>query len=43
MSACLVHALEDLPDVPAGELWMRFLGWVRIGTRNAGVSDPGTP
>jgi hypothetical protein len=28
LAACLVEAAYDLPDVPAGELYRRFLGWL---------------
>jgi hypothetical protein len=29
LAACLVDAAYDLPDIPAGELYARFLGWLR--------------
>jgi len=29
LAACLVDAAYDLPDVPAGDLYTRFLGWLR--------------
>ncbi len=29
LAACMVEAAYDLPDCPAGQLYDRFLGWVR--------------
>jgi hypothetical protein len=29
MTSYFADACEDLPAVPAGELYLRFLGWVR--------------
>jgi hypothetical protein len=29
MASYFADACEDLPAVPAGELYLRFLGWVR--------------
>ena len=31
MGARLAQACQDMPDAPAGELYRRFLGWVRGG------------
>ncbi|WFE60827.1 hypothetical protein [Micromonospora sp. WMMD712] len=29
LAAQLVDAVQDLPHVPAGQLYQRFLGWTR--------------
>lgn len=29
LSSCLVESSRDLPREPAGDLYMRFLGWIR--------------
>ena len=29
LAACMVEAAGHLPDLPSGELYARFLGWMR--------------
>ena len=41
LAACLVDAAYDLPDTPAGDLYQRFLGWLRNwSARTPGDSAP---
>lgn len=29
LAACFVDAAGDMPEVPAGDLYQQFLGWIR--------------
>ncbi len=41
LAACLVEAAYDQPNVSAGELYARFLGWVRVCPRSPGAEAVG--
>jgi hypothetical protein len=45
MTSYFADAAEDLHDVPAGELYVRFLGWLRsqpgAGTDGGGATNAG--
>lgn len=40
LAACLVDAVMDIPDAPAGSLYRRFLGWARPVPQETVMSLP---